>query len=508
MNTNTRLILNTIAQSVRTVINIVLSLYSTRLATEALGVSDYGIYMLVAGIASLLYYFSRAMVVTTQRHLSYSYGRSDMLGARTVFSNSNMLHWAVGLALVLLSACFISLIFDCGFLNIDAAKIGEAKWVYVMALLSVLLTVTSSPFRALLTAHENIVYISIVDVLDGVLKFGLVFVLFFIDENRLAVYSTTLVAVMLFDYFALAIYAVLKYEECCFFPTLRLLNMRVIRSLMGFTSWTLYGMGAVFVRNQGVAVLLNRTFGTIYNASYGYATQVFGAVQFFSQAVQNALSPQIVKAEGSGNRERMISLSEMASKYCFLLLAVVAVPIIFEMPLLLELWLGNVPAYAVYFSQALLVAALIDQLTIGLNIANQAIGRIRNYTLLVYTIKATTVPAVWLGLKMGIDLYVVFSFYVILEFVAAVVRLPYMRRNIGLDVAAYLRRVWLRVLGPALAMSVVCALVIHEISDLYGFRFLLTGILNVLTCALACWLFAFTRAEKDYVLQLVSRITK
>ena len=178
------------------------------------------------------------------------------------------------------------------------------------------------------------------------------------------------------------------------------------------------------------------------------------------------------------------------------------------MPLLLELWLGNVPAYAVYFSQALLVAALIDQLTIGLNIANQAIGRIRNYTLLVYTIKAMTVPAVWLGLKMGIDLYVVFSFYVILEFVAAVVRLPYMRRNIGLDVAAYLRRVWLRVLGPALAMSVVCALVIHEISDLYGFRFLLTGILNVLTCTLACWLFAFTRAEKDYVLQLVSRITK
>ena len=501
MNTNTRLILNTIAQSVRTVINIVLSLYSTRLATEALGVSDYGIYMLVAGIASLLSYISRAMVVTTQRHLSYSYGRSDMLGARTVFTNSIVLHWAVGLALVFLSVCFISLIFD-------AAKIGEAKWVYVMALLSVLLTVTSSPFRALLTAHENIVYISIVDVLDGVLKFGLVFVLFFIDENRLAVYSTTLAAVMLFDYFALAVYAVLKYEECNFFPTLRLLNIRIIRSLMGFTSWTLYGMGTIFVRNQGVAVLLNRAFDTIYNASYGYATQVFGAVQFFSQAVQNAISPQIVKAEGSGDRERMIFLSEMASKYCFLLLAVVAVPIIFEMPLLLELWLGNVPAYAVYFSQALLVAALIDQLTIGLNIANQAIGRIRNYTLLVYTIKAMTVPAVWLGLKMGIDLYVVFSFYVILEFVAAVVRLPYMRRNIGLDVAAYLRRVWLRVLGPALAMSVVCALVIHEISDLYGFRFLLTGILNVLTCTLACWLFAFTRAEKDYVLQLVSRITK
>jgi len=173
MNSNTRLIVNTLAQNIRTIINIVLSLYSTRIAMQALGMSDYGIYMLVAGIVSLLSYLSNTLIVTTQRFLSYSAGAGQKAEMRKVFANSYLIHWLMGFSLSLLFAALTSLLFNGHLLNIPPDKMGEAKMVYLFVIVSVLFTFITAPFRALLISHENIVYISIVDVLDGMLKLGL-----------------------------------------------------------------------------------------------------------------------------------------------------------------------------------------------------------------------------------------------------------------------------------------------------------------------------------------------
>ena len=355
MNNNTRLIVNTLAQNVRTVINIVLSLYSTRIVMEALGVSDYGIYMLVAGIVSLLSYVCNTLVTTTQRFLSYANGAGRRKDEKAVFANSYMLHWLTGLILAAIFASLTPWIFDSHSLNIPLEKLGEAKAVYYFVIVTVVITFITAPFRALLISHENIVYISIVDVLDGFLKLSLVFSLFLLDSWRLPLYALIITSVMLFNFIMFAGYSHFHYEESTLIPRIGLWDKALCRKLMGFATWTLYGTGCVYVRTQGIAVIINKTLGTLANAAFGVATQVHGSLQFLSVAIGNAISPQIIKAEGEGNRSRAIFLTLLGSKYGFLLLAIAAIPIIAEMPLVLRLWLGNVPEHTVFLCRMMLI---------------------------------------------------------------------------------------------------------------------------------------------------------
>lgn len=136
-----------------------------------------------------------------------------------------------------------------------------------------------------------------------------------------------------------------------------------------------------------MAIVLNAFFGTIINTAYGIASQISNSVQFISQAIINAMSPQIIKAEGNKERSRMLSLSEVSCKYSFLLLAIIVIPTCFEMPSILSIWLGSIPEHTVFISRLLLISALVDQTSMGLGIANQAIGNIRNYSIVINTIK-------------------------------------------------------------------------------------------------------------------------
>jgi Na+-driven multidrug efflux pump len=498
MKDNTRLVVNTLAHNVRTLINIVLSLYSTRLVLQALGKQDYGLYMLVAGVVSLLSYLTNALVVTTQRHLSYSKGQGDLDVSKKVFANSYMLHLLIGVSLAVVCIALIPAIFDTHFLNIEDTRIGVAKVLFFFVVVSVFFSMLASPFRALLISHENIVYISIVDVLDGILKLSLVFLLFLFQGNRLILYAMIIASVMLFNMVALAAYSHYKYSECCLVPRIRLWDNEIQKKLLGFATWTLYGMGCVFCRMQGVSIVLNRAYGTIINAAYGISGQVLGSVAFLSQAIMNAVSPQIVKAAGAGDRNRMFFLSSMASKYSVFLLSIVVVPLVSEMPGILRIWLKDVPDHAVLFCDVMLITTLCDQITSGLNVANQALGKIRNYSLLIYTVKLLTVPTVWLGLKMGYPLDMVMLVFIFFELLSALLRIPFLMRTANMDVRIFVRLALARIVLPVACMIVACYSMVHLCPD-FMFRFLLTLIVNALVGVLSIWLFGIDAPEKEYV---------
>lgn len=503
MTETKRLIINTISQHLRTAINIAMSLYSTRLAMEALGKSGYGVYMLIGGIVSLLLYITTSMVVTTQRHLSYSYGKGEHTQSSIIFQNSYILHCILGLAI---SACFLSitsLLFEGHFLNIDASKATEARYVYYIVITTVLLTFISSPFRALLTARENIVYISIIDILDGMLKLALTFLLFYITEYRLTCYAIILSSVMLFNFLALSIYSKIHYKEASLLPHPLQFSKAVQRQLIGFATWTLYGTLSIFLRAQGIAIVLNRIYGAIINAAYGIATQIFGAIQAISQAILNAITPQIVKAEGCNDRDRMLFLSQQACKYCFFLLAIFAIPLLFEMDTILHIWLIEPPEHANTFCRIFIIASLIDQITIGLNVSIQALGKIRNYTLTLYTVKLLTVPIVWILLQAGFTIQHAMLSYILMELIAALLRLPYAKHYVSLGYNTFLRTVISKLPLPTCAMLLTS----YATCQLPHFtlRFLLTGILSALAGIAALWFFGLEASEKTYILSSIKK---
>lgn len=502
MNSNTRLIVNTLAQNIRTIINIVLSLYSTRIVMQALGQSDYGIYMLVAGIVSLLSYLSNTLVITTQRYLSFTQGKGDREELRYIFANSYLLHWILGIALAVCCLGLTEWIFNGLGLNIPSDRLEEAKIVYLLVITSVFFTFIASPFRALLIAHENIVYISLVDLLDGILKLGLVFTLFLVENWRLSLYATIITGVMLFNLIALAAYGKLHYNECVIIPRISLWRDDIQRKIIGFATWTLYGMIAIYVRNQGLAVALNKFIGTLANAAYGIANQVFGSIQFLSQAILNAIAPQIMGEEGAGNRARAIHLSFLASKYCFLIFSMVCIPLVFEMPSILRIWLGDVPEHAVLFTDMMLIASLCDQITIGFGKLNQAIGKIRNYTLITFSIKVLTLPFIIWCLRSTWGIHGAAGCFILFELGSAIIRLPILMTSAGVNATAYAKEVLLRILLPTLGIILTCWSIGQLIPE-SNFRFLLTGFLSVIIGVLCTYLFAMTQTERQGICRLI-----
>lgn len=504
MNPKTRLIVNTLAQNIRSIANIVLSLYSTRIVMDALGQSDYGVYMLVAGVVSFLNFFTNSLTLTTQRHISYCHGAGRKEEAKAFFANSYLLLLVIGLALAGLLASLTAYIFDSGFLKVDASRLTEAKMVYILVIGSVLMTLMTSPFRALLISYENIVYISIIEVLDGVLKLSAVFILYYISDYRLTTYAVIIMLVMLFNLLAFMIYCQRNYPESCILPSPKQWNTEVQKKIAGFATWSLYSMGCILVRTQGVAVLLNHLIrGTLLNSSYGIATQVQGSVNFFSSSIHNSIKPQIIKAEGAGDHQRAIRLSETACKFGFLILMLVVTPIVAELPAILGVWLKQVPPLCIVFCAVILISALTDQLAVGLTLIVSASGKIRNFTLFSFTVKTLTLPAMYFGVEAGLSIAEAFVFYWVFELLSAVTSIAYICHNTGETLGAYVQNVIAKIILPLLFVG-SAAYASTLVFDASPWRIILTGMTTTFVGIATIWMFALNAHERSSLLSIVT----
>ena len=501
MTNSNRIIINTMAQYTRTIINVCLSLYSTRLILSALGQSDYGIYSVVAGVIAMMSFITNALVVTTQRFLSIYHGKNDPQKIRQIFGNSMLLHILIASILGVVLFCLGSWITH-DFLNIVVERQQAAWYVYNAAVVMLMLTFITAPIRALFIARENIVYISIVDVVDGILKLLIAIGLSHIAYDHLVSYSVLMAGITLVNLLAFSIYAFAKFPEF-HLPRLRDWDKQFIKELSHFAGWTTYSMGCIIGRNQGIAVVLNIFYGTIVNSAYGIAQQVLGAVQFISTSILNAMNPQIMKAEGSGDRSRMVRLCEYESKYAFLLLSLVAIPLIAEMDTVLHFWLGEVPEHAVMFCRCILAASLCDQISVGLTTANQAVGKIRTYNLIFYTFKLLVVILAWGCIKAGLPLVSVMWCYIGVELFTSFLRLPLMKRIANIAILPFCKNVFMRIIIPATTMSIVCYISVRYVN--LSWRIILTTLLSVATGLLSIWITSLRKEEKQHITQLIKK---
>lgn len=502
MEAGKRIVVNMIAQYSRAIINTCLSLYSVRLFLDILGASDYGIYSVIGGIIAMMGFITNALVITTQRYISFYHGRGEQKYVKQLFKNSLFLHFVIAISLFIV---FIVLR-DCvvyHLLNIPDGRHEVASKIYIMSGLMLVITILTAPFKALFIARENIVFISIVEVADGILKVLLAYSLTLITLDKLFVFSMMMTSVLSLNLAAYMIYALTRFEECSIFIRKRDISKQIQKQLAGFAGWTTYGMGAIACRTQGAAVLLNIFFGTIINAAYGIANQVYGSIVFVSSSVLNAMNPQIMKAEGAHDRKRMLRLAGQQSKFSAALMMIIAIPVMVEMGTLLPIWLKNVPPYTVMFCRFILIAFICDQLTIGLNAANQATGQIRTYTLLMFTPKLLFLPIAWLLLKNGGSPTSIMWLFLIIELGVSLMRLPFLHRTAGLDIKQYIADVVIPLLPLCLA-STVSAVAIATWIDI-PLRFILNIIISIAIGGFIALTVTLNREERYFLKHFIHK---
>lgn len=482
------------------------SLYTTRIVLDSLGATDYGIFVLIGGVIAMLSFLNNAMATSTQRFLSFFQTEKNHFKLKQVFYSSLILHFFIGLLVVIVLEVLGLFLLD-NVLSIPADRIKTARIIYHYMAATVFFQIITVPFTASLIAHENMLWVAMVNVLEVILKLGIALLLLVISTDKLLIFGVLTASITFVSFLLYSIYCLKKYEECSLkFNTP--INKPLIKELVSFAGFNLFGSLCYLGRSQGLAIIFNLFLGTVVNAAYGIANQVSGQLLFFSTTLLRALNPQIMKSEGNGDRARMLRLSMIASKFSLLLLALFVIPGVFEMKFILGIWLKEIPPYAISFCSFLLVAILINQLTIGLQSALQATGKIKVYQTIVGSLIMLTPVVAYACLYFGFPPSSVFFAYIAIELLACYLRIYFSKKFVGLKTKVYFERVIYRSLLPLMLAVISCFAITSLTEGL--FRVVLTLIASTCSILIGSYFLGLCLDEKkiidDFVNQLVKKV--
>lgn len=481
------------------VIRFVIALWSTRLILQALGITDFGIFNLVGGVIAMLYFLNAAMSASTQRFMSYFLGANDLKKIKDVFRTSVILHLIIGI-IVVIALEIIGLFVFNGFLNIPPERIPAAKVVYHFMVVSTFFTINAVPYNAAIFSRENMLYESIVGVAESIAKLGIALYLIDSTSDRLILYSFLIALLTILTRIANSVYCLYYYEEC----RINLwgkIDFNLAGKMFSFAGWNLFGALCNVSRAQGLPIILNLFFGTIVNAAHGIATQVNGQLISFSSTLARALNPQIIKSEGGGNRERMLRLTVTTCKFSLFLLSFFALPFLVEMPYVLNLWLKEVPPYSVIFCRLLIIRSLISQLSRGLLIALQAVGKIKAYQAVVGTLIILNLPLAYLLIIWGFPAYSVFVGAIVIEIIAGGCRIWFAHKLADLKIAPFLREVWGYSTVPVILSLLLASTPLLFMEESF-FRAILVGFISCITLPLLAKYIALSQNENDKIKEL------
>lgn len=502
MNTKGKVLFNTMVLYVKILISLGISLFTMPLILRALGESDYGVYHLVAGVISMLSFLNASMAVSTQRYLSVSIGEGDKNKFDYIFNTSIVLHFVLGVLIVIIFEVVYFFIFD-SLLIIDSARINAAKIVYQCLAFNAFFTILSVPYSALLNAKENMVAFSVIDIFITIAHLVCAILLLKCETDRLIFYAVFMMCVSVLSVIINRIYVRIRYKDISH-NLKRFFDKKLFRNMFGFAGWNTLGALSLVARNQGIAIVINQFFTTVANAAYGIANQINGILNSFSVTFQKALNPQLMQSEGKNDRDRLIRLSITSSKYSVLVLSAFALPLIVEMKYILTLWLRNVPIYAVELTTLTLILAIIVQYSAGLKSAIQAVGKIKKYFILISIIILMNIPITYYLFNQGFPVYYCILVYVILETVTLIVRLYFAKTLVGMSIWLFIKKVVLPTV-ICFGASACFSIIPHSLMDASFVRLVLVILIYATSFLILAWLIVLDCSERAYFGHIIKK---
>ena len=403
MQSANRVIKNTGFLYAKMGITMFVSLYTTRLILNALGVSDFGIFNIVGGAIAMLGFLNASMASATQRFMSFSKGEGDNEKQIKIFNISFVLHIfiAIIMGIVLLIAGWF---FFNGILNIPSDRIFAAKVVYGSLIVSTIFTVMTVPYDAVMNAHENMLYYSIVGIIESLLKLVVAVVIVNTLVDKLVLYGILMACIPLITMTIMRIYCHKHYLECQIAPK-KYWDKKLMTEMTGFAGWNLLSSSVNMISAYGQGIVLNVFFGTILNAAQGISSQINGQLQVLASNMLKALNPILGKSAGANNNELLKKTILMGAKYATLLYMLVAIPVFIQAPYILKLWLADVPEWAIIFVRFQLVKGFIDFQFSTIPGAVSAKGNIKGMTFFATIFNILQLPIIYMLFKFNFPPY-------------------------------------------------------------------------------------------------------
>ena len=500
---SSRLMKNTILLYFRMALLMCINLYTSRIVLEALGVEDFGIYNVVGGIVIMLGFINDSMSVSTRRFLSYELGTGNMKRLHEVFVTSMNIHLIISLVIVILSET-IGLWFVLEKMIIPPERITAALWCYQVSVFTAVIDILSYPYISAIVAHEKMKSFAFIAILDAILKLLLVYLLLFFNYDRLIFYALLYAGEKVLIRMVYNIYCVKTFEECKY---KWLFKKDLFKEMAIFAGWNMWGNLAYVCYTQGLNMMLNVFFGSVVNAARGVAVQVQGTVGNFANNFQMAINPQITKTYASGKLKDTHQLIYRGSRFTFCLMLILCLPLIVETPMILSIWLKEVPEGSVVFLRLLLVIVLVQKCTSPLATAVSSTGQIKRYETMVNGLMLFILPIGYLVLKFGGAPWTVFVVYLIIAILSFVVNLYIALPMMELRLIDYVRYA----IKPC-AVVMVLSMVVPTIMHLLVIPGMVISCLNIVFTVIAtttiCFMFGLDAEERSVFTSKITKITR
>lgn len=500
---NQRIAKNTILLYIRTMFVMVVSLYTSRVILQVLGVEDYGVYQVVGGMVAMFAVISTALSAAISRYITFEIGTGNEERLKRIFSTSIVIQIVISV-IVLGLAEIIGLWFVNTQMQIPDGRMTAAYWVLHCSLLTFVINLLSVPYNACIIAHEHMKAFAYVSIVEVMLKLGICFLITFSSIDRLISYSVLMAVVALLIRIIYTVYCHKHFEES---RAKIVFDREIFKEMFGFAGWSFFTNTMSVFNNQGVNMLINVFFGVTFNAARGIANQVENAVVQFVNNFTVAVNPQITKSYAAGDKEGMYKLVCRGAKFSYYLMLMMALPLICEADKILHLWLTEIPPHAVILVQLSLILGMLDSIGSSGFTACMATGRLKKYALVISSIGILEFPLSWLAFKLGGAVEISYYLYIFVKAAVIIARMFLLRDMVGLPVMMYVKDVFVPILLTSIIAVIPSFLVIHIMPETFP-RLLVSVVVGVSMAGFTAIYIGMDRHERAVVLDKAKSFSK
>lgn len=495
---NKRIAKNTLLLYFRMLFMMVVSLYTSRVILNALGVEDFGIYNVVGGVVAMFTVISGSLSAAISRFITYELGKGDQSKLNKIFSASVTIQLLLSLIIVVLIES-VGVWFLNAKMTIPEDRMAAANWVLQFSIITFVINLISVPYNAAIIAHEKMSAFAYISILEAVCKLAIAFLIIVSPIDKLIFYAILMCAVSIIVRLTYGHYCKKHFAECNYHFHW---DKEILKKMFGFAGWNFIGASSAVLRDQGVNIVINIFCGPAVNAARGISSQVNSAIMGFVNNFTTALNPQITKSYASGDHKYMMTLIFQGARLSFYILLLLSLPVILNAHYILKLWLSNVPEHTELFVQLILICAMGESLSNTMVTAMLATGNIRNYQIVVGGLQMMNLPISYICLRLGFMPESVLIVAIVVSQCCLAARLYMLRGMIGLSSIQYMKKVYLNVIVVTLLSLAVPVLLSKYMEETF-FSFVVLSLVSIVCTLIVEFYVGCNGKEREFVVDKV-----
>lgn len=501
---NKRIAKNAIYLYLRMAIVMVVTLYTTRVILQNLGVGDYGIYNVVYGFVTMFTVFNATFTAGINRYYNYELGKNGLLGVKKVYNVAMRIQ-----TLFAVIVFFIVEVLGLWYVNnsmvMDGSRILVANWVFQFSVVSMIFLILQNPFSSAIMAFEKMDYFAVVSIIDVFLKLAIAIGIAYAPFDRLLFYGTLMASISVVNFFAYYIYCKRRFSECIKLEKTQ--DKKIFKDMLKFSGWMSLDPIAYSINGQGINMLLNSFFGTIVNTAFGIANQVGQAIDTFCMNLSTAFRPQMVQSYSSGEKQRSLRLFSSMTKISYLLFLLIAVPFCLNIEYIYNLWLGDTyPAIAIPLSILFIVVKMVGCINHPVSYIIMAKGSLKKYMITTCFITSSILIIAYPLLYMGFSAQSVF----VAMFVISVINQIASVKILSIEIQEISQSVYYKKIGvPCVLLTIIVTFIVFGVHSILGnglLRLIVDFVISAVTTLLSSYFICMDDAEKAIFISIIKKI--